>query len=89
MKVADRARYLDLREERKDLQKRIDAIEAAISHVNRITDAACGEYDCDCCPMRNICNLTDKAYVKLRELRQRLTDVHNELSEIFSRKEGK
>ena len=90
MKVADRARYQELKAERKDLQQRIDRLYGAIQRVDRFTAAACvGQTECEGCPMQNICKLADKAAVKTMELRKRLSEVHKELSVIFSVKEGK
>lgn len=89
MKVADRARYQELKAERKDLQQRILAIDTAVRRVDRFTGAACvGQTECEGCPMHNICKLADKAAAKASVLRKRLSEVHKELSVIFSVKEG-
>lgn len=90
MKEADRARYKQLRVERKALQDRIIKIEAAVQRVDDLTRCVCdGRTGCDGCPCENMCKVADKAYEKSHELRKRLVAVHNELSRIFSCKEGK
>jgi hypothetical protein len=88
MKEADRARYKQLRAERKALQDRIIKIEAAVQRVDDLTRFVCEGYTCcDGCPCENMCKVADKAYEKAYELRRRLVAVHQELSRIFSRKE--
>lgn len=90
MKEADRARYKQLRVERKALQDRIIKIEAAVQRVDDITRWVCDERtDCTGCPCLNMCQVADKAYEKSHALRKRLVAVHKELSRIFSSKEGK
>lgn len=88
MKEADRARYKKLRVERKALQDRINKIEAAVQRVDDLTSYVCvGRTTCDGCPCTNMCYVADKAYEKAHVMRQRLVEVHKELSIIFSRKE--
>jgi hypothetical protein len=90
MKEADRARYKQLRSERKELQERIVKIEAAVLRVDDLTKCVCdSRTGCEGCPCENMCIVADKAYAKAHELRKRLSAVHKELSVIFSVKEGK
>ena len=89
MNVADRARYKQLKAERKELQARINAIDKAVRRVDRFVGTACTGLDhCTGCPMVGICEVTDKAAEKAFMLRQRLSAVHDELNQIFKRKEG-